>query len=503
MHPTLSPFDEHNRRLQANVHPPDWVNPTPDGRYNLAIVGAGTAGLVMAAGAAGLGAKVALVERELMGGDCLNVGCVPSKALLRAARAVADVKDAGRFGVRIEGEVHADFPDAMARMRALRADISPHDSARRFRDLGVDVYLGTARFTGPDRLEVDGRTILFRRAAIATGARPSLPGIPGLADAGALTNETVFSLTALPRRLAVIGGGPIGCELAQAFARFGAEVTLLAGGRGLLARDEREAAALVAQALRRDGVEILDDARAVRVDREGESRVVAIQGGPSPALRVDAVLVAAGRTPNVEQLGLEAAGVAYDTRAGVRVDDRLRTTNPAIYAAGDVCSAAKFTHLSDAHARIVLRNALFFGRARASALIVPHCTYTDPEVAGVGVTTEAAARRGLEIQTHRIGLEAVDRAVLDGETEGFALVHVARKGGRIMGATIVARHAGDLIAEVTAVMRAGGGIGELADTIHAYPTQAEVIRKAADAWNRTRLTPFVKQLLGRLLAWQR
>jgi pyruvate/2-oxoglutarate dehydrogenase complex dihydrolipoamide dehydrogenase (E3) component len=484
------------------VHPPGWVNPAPADRYNLVVIGAGTAGLVMAAGAAGLGARVALLERDLMGGDCLNVGCVPSKALIRSGRAAADARAAGPLGVRGAASIAVDFPAVMARMRRERADISPHDSAARFRSLGVDVFLGEARFTSADAVAVAGRTLRFRRAAIATGARAAMPDIPGLGDVGALTNESVFSLTTLPARLAVIGGGPIGCELAQAFARFGSRVTLIEGGHGLLPRDDRDAARLVADALGRDGVDLLAGTRVVRAHRAGDDRVLTLEGSDGQRLlAADAVLVATGRTPNVE-LGLDAAGIAFDRRHGVQVDDHLRTTNRRVYAAGDVCSAAKFTHLSDAHARLVLRNALFLGRGRVSSLIVPRCTYTDPEVAQVGVTRDEAARQGLDVETFRIDLASVDRARLDGETDGFAAIHVARKG-RIAGATIVARHAGDLVSEVTALMRAGAGIATLADTIHPYPTQAEVLKKAADAWNRTRLTPTVKRLFGYWLAWQR
>jgi pyruvate/2-oxoglutarate dehydrogenase complex dihydrolipoamide dehydrogenase (E3) component len=501
--PSLEPLDADNLRLREAVHPLDWVNPVPAGRYNLVVIGAGTAGLVMAAGAAGLGARVALVERDLMGGDCLNVGCVPSKALLRSARAAADARAAAGFGVRIDGAIEVDFAAVMARLRRERAAIAPHDSAARFRGLGVDVFLGEARFTGPDAIAVGGRTLRYARAAVATGARATIPDVPGLAAAGALTNETVFSLTALPARLGVIGAGPVGCELAQAFARLGSRVTLVTGSGGVLPRDDRDAASIVAAALTRDGVAIEIGARLTRAERIGDVRRLTLGDGPGArTLDVDAVLVAAGRSPSVD-LGLEAAGIAYDRVRGVQVDDRLRTTNPRVFAAGDVCSTARFTHLSDAHARLVIRNALFAGRSRASTLIVPHCTYTDPEIAQVGLTRAEADRQGLAMDSFRVDLDRVDRARLDGESEGFAALHVARKGGRLLGATIVARHAGDLVSEITALMRAGAGIGSLADTIHPYPTQAEVWRKAADAWNRTRLTPAVKRLFARWLAWQR
>jgi pyruvate/2-oxoglutarate dehydrogenase complex dihydrolipoamide dehydrogenase (E3) component len=500
----LLTHDPHDRRLVENVHPADWVNPHPASRYNLVVVGAGTAGLVTAAGGAGLGAKVALVEHGLMGGDCLNVGCVPSKALVRAARAYADVRGAAELGLRLPAGVEVDFPGLMERMRRLRADISHHDSARRFRELGVDVFLGHGRFVARDAVEVDGARLRFARAVIATGARAVVPDIPGLVEARYLTNETVFALNELPRRLAVIGAGPLGCELAQAFARFGANVSLVGRSTRVLPRDEEDAAAAVQRALERDGVRLFLGAAAREVEtKEAARRVTFERAGERGQLEVDAILVGAGRTPNVEDLGLETAGVAYDTRQGVRVDDRLRTTNPRVYAAGDVCSALKFTHLSDAHARIVLRNALFPGRARASALTLPRCTYTDPEVAQVGLTGREARERGLRVRSFAQPLEEVDRAVLDGAPEGFVKVHVREGTDRIVGATIVARHAGEMLSELTLAMVSDLGLARIAETIHPYPTQAEAIRKVADAYNRTRLTPRLKRLIRTWLAWRR
>ena len=501
--PPLHPWDEHNRRLQGQVHPSDWVNPTPSGRYNLVVIGGGTAGLVTAAGAAGLGAKVALIERHLLGGDCLNIGCVPSKALLRSARAAAAVREAGAFGVRVEGDATVDFPAVMTRLRRLRADLSPHDSAARFRELGVEVYLGDGRFTGADTIEVGGRTLHFARAAIATGARAAAPDIPGLASVPYLTNETVFSLTELPRRLAVIGAGPIGCELAQGFARFGADVVLLESAAGILPREDREAAAVLRAALERDGVRILRDGRDLSVARgDGGIRWQLATAGREQEGIADALLVAVGRAPNVEGLGLEAAGVAYD-RKGVRVDERLRTTNPKIYACGDVCSRFKFTHAADFMARIVIQNALFGGRRRVSELVIPWCTYTAPEVAQVGLTVEQARADGIAIDTFTLPLDRVDRAILDGEENGFVRVHVRRGTDRIVGATVVAAHAGDLIGELSLAMTAKIGLRGIGAAIHPYPTQAEAIRKLGDLYGRTRLTPFVKRLFRGWLAWRR
>ena len=500
----LNPLDEHSRRLQANTHPPEWVNPEPSGRYNLVVIGAGTAGLVTAAGAAGLGAKVALIEKHLMGGDCLNVGCVPSKALIRCARVAADARAAGEYGVGITGDIHVDFAAVMERMRRLRAGISPNDSVQRFRDLGIDVFLGQGRFSGSDTIEVADKRLRFARAVIATGARAIAPPIKGLAEAGYLTNETVFSLTELPRRLAVIGGGPIGCELAQTFARFGSMVTLIQAGEHILPREDPDAARRVEAAMTRDGVTVICGGETAEVRRQGQEKIIDVQcGGQQHELTVDAILVGVGRAPNVEGMGLDTIGVEFDNRAGVTVNDRLQTTNPRIYAAGDICSKYKFTHAADAMARIVIQNALFFGRSKASALTIPWCTYTDPEIAHVGMYEKDVREAGIDVQTFTVELSDVDRAILDGEEEGFLKVHVKKGSDKILGATLVSRHAGETISEITLAMTAGIGLGTLARTIHPYPTQAEVIKKAADAYNRTRLTPFVKSLFSRFLAWRR
>jgi pyruvate/2-oxoglutarate dehydrogenase complex dihydrolipoamide dehydrogenase (E3) component len=494
------PLDQANRTLLANTHPSDWVNPQPAPRYNLVVIGAGTAGLVSAAAAAGLGAKVALVERQLLGGDCLSVGCVPSKALLRAARAAADVRRADEFGVHVPQGVTIDFSAVMARMRRLRADLSEHDSATRFRSLGVDVFLGDARFTGSDTVDVGGKTLRFRRAIVATGARPARPETPGLAQAGYLTTENVFNLTELPRRLAVIGAGPVGSELAQAFARFGSEVHLLAKHPRLLPRDDPDAAAVVERSLTRDGVRFHAAFALERVQVAPTERILV--GRDSEPIRVDAILVAVGRTPNVDGLNLEAAGVAF-SRTGVTVDDRLQTSNRRVFAAGDVCSRFKFTHAADALARIAVRNALFFGRARASALTIPWCTYTDPELAHAGLDRRDAEARGIAIDTFTQEMATVDRALLDGDTDGFVKVHVKKGTDRIVGATIVARHAGEMISELTLAIAGGLGLKALSQTIHPYPTQAEALRKIGDAYQRTRLTPFVAGLLARWFRWTR
>ncbi len=499
----VQPLDEHNARLLEAVHPPAWTNPVPSGRYNLVVVGAGTAGLVTAAGAAGLGAKVALIERRLMGGDCLNFGCVPSKALIRAARAVGDVLEAHHYGVNIGAGFATDFGAVMERMRRLRAQIAPHDSAERFRSLGIDVFIGDAKFTGRDTVDVEGQTLRFARACIATGARPAVPSIPGLAGAGFLTNENVFTLTELPRRLAVLGAGPIGCELSQAFARFGSQVTVIEKAEQILPREDRDAAEMVGGALKRDGVQFRLGVTVARVQAGPTGKVLVLDGaGGEERIEADAILVGVGRAPNVVGTGLEAAGVQFDPREGVKVDDRLRTTNPRVFAAGDVCSRFKFTHAADAMARIVIQNALFFGRAKAGSLVMPWCTYTDPEIAHAGMYEGDAREKGIQTETIVIELQKADRAILDGE-DGLLKVLLRKGTDRILGATLVSRHAGETISELTTAITHGLGLRKLASVIHPYPTQAEVVKRAADAYNRTRLTPGVKRLFERVLAWRR
>ena len=494
--PVVEPLDVHNETLVRNVHPSDWTNPTPADRYHIVIIGAGTAGLIAASFAAGAGAKVALVERHLMGGDCLNVGCVPSKSLIRSSRVFAELRDAVTLGWRSPTGPDADFASVMARMRRVRAQISANDSARRYRDeKGVDVFFGAARFTGGTSLEVAGATLRFKKAVIATGARPALPPIDGLDDVEVLTNETIFNLTTLPRRLAVLGAGPVGVELAQAFRRLGSEVTLLEAADRILGRDDPDAAVLVHAALVRDGVRPVLSCRVGRVEQRDSEKVVHfVEGGELGELAVDAILVATGRTPNIEGLDLDAAGVNHD-RTCVVVDDTLQTSNSRIYAAGDICMAWKFTHAAEDAARIAVRNALFLGRRRLSTLTLPWCTYTDPEVAHVGMHEGQAVAQGVPVTTYTQRWTDVDRAVVDGEDDGFVRIHTRKGTDEILGATIVARHAGEMLGEVTLAMVGGLGLGTLANVIHPYPTQADAVRRVAFQYSMTRVTPFVKRLL--------
>ncbi len=381
--------------LRANVRPADWRNPTPREPYHLLVIGAGPAGLVAARGAAALGARVALIERHLLGGDCLNHGCVPSKTLIRSARLYADMRNAENFGVRPPPDIEVDFALAMQRMRRIRTRISRVDSAARLTAEGIDVFFGTARFVSGDTVAVDGTRLRFKKAMIATGSRALLPTIPGLAEAGYLSNETVFDLTELPKSLLVIGGGPLGCELAQVFCRFGSRTVIAHNQPLFLPKEERDAAQMVSDGLARDGVEIHLNTTVTNVRVEGGQKCIeTINDGNVATITVDQILTGIGRVPAVDGLNLEAAGVAYDAVSGIQVDDFLRTTNPRIFAAGDVCLEHKFTDTADASARIVVRNALFMGRQRLSELTIPWCTYTDPEIAHVGIYVKQARERG-------------------------------------------------------------------------------------------------------------
>lgn len=500
--PQISPADEFNRELVRNVHPVDWVNPKPSGRYNLVVIGAGTAGLVTAAGAAGLGAKVALIERHLMGGDCLNVGCVPSKGVISAARVAAGVRNAREFGVEVPDDVNSDFAAAMQRMRRLRAHISPNDSAQRFRDLGIDVFFGQATFVDSNTVGVNGAKLNFKRAVIATGARAAAPAIPGLSSVEYLTYETLFSLTELPQRLGVIGAGPIGCEMAQAFAQLGADVFLVEAEHDILPREDRDAAAIVQRAILRSGVKLLCCGKSLEIKNGAGIQLTVESHGTGYDEPVDKLLVSVGRAPNVENLNLDAVGVNYDKK-GVTVNERMQTTNPMIYAAGDICSPYQFTHMADFTARILIQNALFMGRRKSSSLVIPWCTYTTPEIAHVGLYEGQAREKGIEVDTFVREFRDVDRAILDGEDEGFVKVHVKKGTDKIIGATIVASHAGDLISEITLAMTHGLGLSKIGSTIHPYPTLADAIRNLGDQYSRTRVTPFVKRLFNKWLAWTR
>ncbi|MFN5871887.1 MAG: mercuric reductase [Aphanizomenon sp.] len=500
---TIRPIDEYNQKLLKNVHPDNWINPQAADFYDLVVIGGGTAGLVVAAGAAGLdiGLKVALIEKNLMGGDCLNFVCIPSKCLIRSSRVVEEIRKAKDLGINVSQQFDVDFATVMGRMRRIRASISYHDSVERFKSLGIDVFLGNGKFISNNSIEVANQNLKFKKAVIATGAKAIKPKIRGIETAGYLTNETVFSLTQKPEKLAIIGGGPVGCELAQTFQRLGCEVTLFHRGSRILNQEDREAAEILQKVLIDEGIRLVLNCQLEEVVTVTEGkRLYFSVNSERDSITVDEILVGAGRAPNVENLNLAAAGVEYDQTLGVNVNDYLQTTNPKIYAAGDICMNWKFTHAADAAARIVIKNTLFspfgWGRSKLSSLVMPWVTYTSPEIAHVGMYENDGEKLGIEIETIKIPYTRIDRAIADHEESGFLKIHHKKGSDQILGATIVTNHAGEMISEITTAMVHQIGLSKLSSVIHPYPTQAEAIKKAADAYRKTLLTPKTKQLLG-------
>ena len=482
------PGSEHDAEWRRLVFTENHRQPEPRDRYHLVVIGAGPAGLVAAIAAAGLGAKVALVERHAMGGDCLNVGCVPSKALLEFTRGGIDADD---------------FDDAFEWLRRVRATIARHDSVERYTAAGVDVFHGNAKFLDPEAVQVGNLRLATRRTVIATGSRPVMPPIPGLAESRPHTNETLFDLKRRPKRLGILGAGPIGCEIAQAFANMEVDVVLIEREDQVLPTENPDASRLVAAALRDVGVTLKLRAKTTRVTRRGPNLSIelAAEEGGSKEIVVDELLVATGRRANTDELNLAAVGVEVDPFGRTVVDRYLRTTQPRIYAAGDVCSPLQLTHNADAQARIVVQNALFAPTATTDKLAVARCTYTHPEIAQIGPLAEKLERDGTAFDAYRVAFGELDRGRMQNE-DGFAEVLTAAGGDRILSATIAARDAGEQIASLTVAMSLGLGLGDLGRAVLPYPTRAEFIRKLADGYNRTRLTPARQRLVRAWLKWR-
>ena len=488
-------------------------------RYNLVVIGAGSGGLVVAAGGAALGARVALVEKHAipfpqqdgttvhgMGGDCLQYGCVPSKALLAAAKAAEAARRAGRFAIRgVSDPGPQDLGAVRDVVRSVQAAIAPNDGVERFTGLGVDVLLGSGRLVSPHEVAVGAATVWGRHVVIATGSRPSIPDVPGLAEAGFLTNETVFDLPTLPPRLVVLGGGPVGVELAQAFRRLGSTVTILCTSPHVCPKEDADVAAVLANRLRSEGIVIHDAATttSIRVQRGEKVAVVRTDDGTTLEIAADEILVAAGRRPNVEGLGLEAAGVRHSEKR-IETDAKCRTNVPSIWAIGDVAGPFLFTHWASHQAGIVLRNTLSpVALATRDTANVPRVTYTEPEIASVGLGEEAAKAKGIAHRVFRAAFRHNDRALCDGTADDhFAKVLVDAKG-RILGAAIVHPHAGDLLGEIVLAKKNGLPLSALGSVIHAYPTLSEIHGALAREALRTSLTPGRKALLTRLAAFVR
>ncbi len=486
-----------------------WPRPRAFDR-NLVVIGAGAGGLVSAYIAAAVKAKVTLVEGHKMGGDCLNYGCVPSKALIRSAKFAHQLKRAGELGfTRTAGAV--DFAAVMRRIQQVIAAIAPHDSVARYTGLGVEVLQGHARITSPWSVEVtaaDGRrqTLSTRGIVIATGASPFVPPIPGLQDTGFLTSDTVWGLTELPRRLVVLGGGPIGCELAQAFARLGAQVTQVEMAPRLLAREDTEVAELVAGSLSADGIHLLLGHEAVRAEVvDGQRQLVVRREGRDLALPFDQLLCAVGRTPRVTGYGLEELGIPLTGRHTIETNEYLQTLYPNIYAVGDVAGPFQFTHTAAHQAWYAAVNALFgrFKRFKADYRVIPRATFTDPEVARVGLSEAEAREEGVAVEVTRYGLDDLDRAIADGTARGFVKVLTAPGTDRILGATIVGEHAADLLAEFVLAMKQGLGLNKILGTIHTYPTLAEANKYAAGEWKRAHAPQRLLAWVARYHAWER
>jgi pyruvate/2-oxoglutarate dehydrogenase complex dihydrolipoamide dehydrogenase (E3) component len=443
-----------------------------------------------------------------MGGDCLNFGCVPSKALISSARLMHQIRNAEKWGLERQ-QPQFVFEKVFERMRARRAQIAPHDSQERFESLGIDVFRGEARFVSPHEVEFNGQRLHAKNFVIATGSRPVIPKIEGIENVPYFTNETIFDeLKQKPESMIILGGGPIGCELAQTFRRLDVQVTVIQRGDQLFPREDRDVSEFLERHLINEGVRVVKNAAAHSVAISDAGKV-ALQWLDRQSGRLaertffaDALLVAIGRTPNSESLGLKSVGVDVNER-GVRVNDYLQTSQQDIYAAGDVIGPFLFTHMADAQARVVVRNVVVpfqFLRQKIDYSVVPRCTYVDPEVAHVGLGEKEAQQKSVEYYLFRIPLADVDRAVVESEDSGFAKILTRKGTDRILGATIVAPHAGDLLHEFVLAMKAGVGLGTIASTIHAYPTFAELARKGGDKYNKTRLTPYAKKVFTWLYA---
>ena len=467
------------------VRPVDWKNPEPRDCYDLTIIGAGPAGIVAAKLAARLGFSVALVERNRIGGNSLNSGSIPSKAIIRTARVSADIHEAEVFGAPAPHENVPDFSAALARMRRIRTRIAEFHSVDSLVALGVQVFFGDARFETRDTLVIGESRLKFTKCLVATGARPRTSNIPGLNQIGYCTSDTIFEMSTLPKRLVVVGGGPLGCELAQAFCRLGPHVTIVQDEPKFLPGEERDAAEILSWSMARDGVEIHLNTSVVGVREVGGTKVLeTVNNEVRSTIQADEILLCIGRVPNVEDLGLESAAIELGSDGGIRVDDFLCTSNPSVYAAGDVCMPYKFTNAAQASARMAVQNALLSGRQRHTELTIPWCTFCDPEIAHVGLRVLEARQRSIPIKSLTIMMQDVDRAITDGQDVGYLKIHIEDGTDNILGATIVASRASELVNEMAVVLGSGIGMNKLASIVHTYPTESRAISLAALAYVR-------------------
>ncbi len=466
---------------------------------NLTVIGAGSAGLVSAYIAAAVKARVTLIEKHRMGGDCLNTGCVPSKALIRSAKILAQSKRAGEFGFK-SITVDFDFADVMRRVHRVIETIEPHDSIERYTDLGVECIQGEARITSPYTVEVNGQTLSTRSIIIATGARPFIPPIPGIEEMEYLTSDNLWQLTELPRRLVVLGGGPIGSELAQCFARFGSTVSQIEMLPRILIREDPDVSERLENQFQKDGVTVLTAHRALSFQKRGGQKIVVCEhDGEEVEIEFDALLVAVGRKPNTEGFGLEDLGIATLKSGTIRTNDYLQTIYPNILACGDVAGPYQFTHTAAHQAWYAAVNALFgnFKKFRVDYSVIPWATFTEPEVARVGLNETEATEKGIAYEVSHYGIDDLDRAIADEEAEGFVKVLTVPGKDRVLGATIVGDHAGELITEYISAMRHGLGMNKILGTIHIYPTLSEANKFTAGVWKKAH----APEKLLRMLEW--
>lgn len=500
----ILPESPYNERLLENAHPPEWINPEPRKIYDLIVIGGGPAGIVCATFAAGKGKKVALIEEALLGGECFNIGCIPSKSIIRTSRLYSDLINAENFGGRVPKGVNVDFASVMARMQQIRSQLSEHVSAEHLQRKGIDIYFGRAEFASERSIKIAGHSLKFRKSIIATGSRPAIPDIPGLQDVDYLTNETIFNLKALPASMLVIGGGSIGCELAQAFCRLGSQVTIVQTDPMFLNNTERDGAQILSESMAQDGISIHLNSTVLKIRNDGDKKFAdIISAGYITTVMVTDILIGVGQNPNTQNLNLNAAGIRCDMQGAIQIDQYFATSNHRVFAVGTVCNVSDWNHIPIGSAQTAVQNALSADHRKIDSTAIPWCIYTDPEIAHIGIQVVQARAMNMPVKTFTILMHEVDRAVADSEDRGFVKIHVREGTDKILGATIVSRHAGDIINGISLAMEANIGLREFAKIHYPYPTQGEALKKAAFACLRSLRLSWLQRVCRHLKFWKR